>query len=387
MNVVFLSPHFPPNYYQFCVHLRNLGANVLGLADEPYERLRPELKHALTDYYKVNAIHDYAELVRALGYFTYKYGKIDRLDSLNEYWLETEGRLREDFNIPGLKGEQLARVKRKSLMKSVFQNAGIPVARGRVVQNLKQARQFVSEVGYPVVAKPDIGVGAAQTYKIHNSSELQKFFTQKPPIDYIMEEFVEGAVVTYDGLVDREGKVVFNNSLIYSQGIMEAVNKDADIYYYTERVIPRDLIDLGKRVLNAFDVRERFFHFEFFRTIKDHSLVPLEVNMRPPGGLSTDMFNYANDIDIYYQWANVVLYNAFTASVTHKYYCCYIGRKNRFHYAHGFNEIFQRFRDRIVYHTPIEGIFSAALGNYGFLARSPRLDDILETAYFIHEKA
>src|SRR5512143_682500 len=85
MNFVFLSPHFPPNYYQFCVHLRNLGANVLGLAEEPYDRLRPELKHALTDYYKVNAMHDYAELVRALGYFTHRYGKIDRLDSLNEY--------------------------------------------------------------------------------------------------------------------------------------------------------------------------------------------------------------------------------------------------------------------------------------------------------------
>jgi len=33
MNFVYLSPHFPPNYYFFCVHLRRLGANVLGLAD------------------------------------------------------------------------------------------------------------------------------------------------------------------------------------------------------------------------------------------------------------------------------------------------------------------------------------------------------------------
>jgi hypothetical protein len=54
MNFVFLSPHFPPNYHLFCVHLNRLGVNVLGLADEPYDLLRPELKAALAEYYRVD---------------------------------------------------------------------------------------------------------------------------------------------------------------------------------------------------------------------------------------------------------------------------------------------------------------------------------------------
>ena len=41
MNHVYLSPHFPPNYYLFCAHLRRLGVNVLAIADEPYESLSP----------------------------------------------------------------------------------------------------------------------------------------------------------------------------------------------------------------------------------------------------------------------------------------------------------------------------------------------------------
>ena len=41
MNVVILSPHFPPNYVQFSVWLRRLGVNVLGIADEPYEQSQP----------------------------------------------------------------------------------------------------------------------------------------------------------------------------------------------------------------------------------------------------------------------------------------------------------------------------------------------------------
>ena len=44
MNFVFLSPHFPPNYYQFCTHLNNLGVNVLGIADEPYDNLSDSVK-------------------------------------------------------------------------------------------------------------------------------------------------------------------------------------------------------------------------------------------------------------------------------------------------------------------------------------------------------
>ena len=90
MNYVILSPHFPPNYYPFCVHLRRRGANVLGVADAQYDHLNPELRNALTEYYRVDDLHNYDQLLRALGYFTYRYGKIDGLDSQNEYWLETE---------------------------------------------------------------------------------------------------------------------------------------------------------------------------------------------------------------------------------------------------------------------------------------------------------
>ena len=72
MNFVFLSPHFPPNYYQFAVALKNQGVTVLGLADESYDSLRPELKSVLTEYYRVGHMHDYNELVRALGFFTHR---------------------------------------------------------------------------------------------------------------------------------------------------------------------------------------------------------------------------------------------------------------------------------------------------------------------------
>lgn len=387
MNVVFLSPHFPPNYYLFCKNLKLLGANVLGIADEPYNLLRPQVKESLTEYYLVNNMHSYDELVRALGYFTHHYGKLDRLDSQNEYWLETEAQLRTDFNIYGIKTDTIAKIKRKSLMKQVFVQAGVQVARGRVVHSLAEAEQLVEETGYPLVAKPDSGVGAAKTYKIYNAEELESFFAQKPAVDYILEEFVEGEISTFDGLTDREGKLVFFTSHQYSQGIMETVNDDSDIYYYSLREIPEDLEAAGRRVLKAFRVRERFFHFEFFRRRTDNCIVALEVNMRPPGGLTTDMFNYANDIDVYYEWAHILMHNRFTAQYSRKYHCCYVSRKYKHQYAHSHDQVLADLGDCVVHHEAISGVFSVALGDYGYLLRSPDLDDIHAMAQWIQEPA
>jgi hypothetical protein len=205
-------------------------------------------------------------------------------------------------------------------------------------------------------------------------------------VDYLFEEFVSGQICTFDGLTDRDGTPVFMNSLVYSAGIMETVLQDDLIYYYTLREIPADLEALGRRVLEAFDVRERFFHFEFFRRHNMGDLVALEVNMRPPGGLTTDMFNFACDIDLYNAWASIMAGKGFPyPDYTHKYYCCYVGRKSNRAYAHSENEILSAYKDKISHHEAISGVFSAALGNYGYLIRSPELAEIIAIAKYIQD--
>jgi hypothetical protein len=235
-----------------------------------------------------------------------------------------------------------------------------------------------------VIAKPDVGVGAARTYKINDDQELETFFAQKPLVDYIMEAFVDGVICSFDGIADREGKPVFYTAHTYSLGVMDAVNQDANIYYYSLRDIPADLEYAGRRVLNAFQVRERFFHFEFFRRRSDDCIIALEVNVRPPGGMTTDMFNYANDIDVYFQWAHVLVYNNFSAKYTRPYHCAYIGRKLNRTYALSHEELLRYFGENLVHHEPISGIFSSALGDYGYLVRSPNLDYIHTSAELTH---
>jgi biotin carboxylase len=385
MNFVFLSPHYPPNYINFSLQLKRLGGNVLGLADELYNNLPHDLRWALTEYYRVDSLSNYNQLLRALGYFTHKYGKIDRLDSLNEFWLETEAQLRTDFNIPGLKTADIIKMKRKSEMKKVFKIVGIPVAEGVRTKTEKDVRKFAKNVGYPLVAKPDIGVGANETYKIHNDKELEQFI-EKSLTDYILEEFIEGAICTFDGLTDRDGNIVFFTSHVYQRGIMETVNELSDLYYYSLREIPADLELVGRKTVKAFDVKERFFHFEYFRK-PDDSLVALEVNIRPPGGLTTDMMNFANDIDIYREWANVLINNRFDPIYSRPYHCCYACRRFRYHYKHTHENVMKEFGHLIPNHQPILGAWSVALGDHGYLIKSPDLDEILEVVAYIQEKA
>ena len=382
MNIVYLSPHFPPQYYQFCQRLKLAGANVLGIGDAPYHELMPEAREALTEYYRVNDMHDYDALLRACGYFTHAYGRISRLDSLNEYWLEVEARLRDDFNIFGVRGRSIDAIRRKSCMKERFRAAGVPVAPGRVVHSLADARELVDEIGYPVVVKPDAGVGALGTYRLDDDQALERFFQNKPPTDYIMEAFVKGPIYSFDGLADARGELVFYTAHTYSQGIMETVNEGRHVSYHSLRQVPPALEALGRACVKSFAVQERFFHIEFFKTAADR-YVGLEVNMRPPGGYTTDMFNYACDIDIYAAWAGLLTSGASTLDYARKYHCCYASRKNNQTYLHSHDAIMTRYGDFIVKVASVPGVFSSALGDVGYIFRAPHLEDIQAVTAFI----
>jgi hypothetical protein len=384
MNVVFVSPHFPPTWHLFCARLRELGANVLGLADAPSDQLSREVRDALTEYYRVDDLEDYEQSLRALGWFTHRYGRLDRVVSHNEHWLELEAWLRQSFNIPGRQPAPTQVVRRKSLMKKRFLDAGIAAAPGRIARSPSAAKPLIRRAGYPVIAKPDKCVGANATYRLESDEDFERFFANKPPVDYFIEAFVEGEIVTFDGLADREGNVVFHMSLQYSRNIMDVVAEDDHVYYCTLRDIPEDVVQAGTAALRAFDLREQFFHFEFFRT-PEGSLLALEVNARPPGWPTVDLCNYANNADGYREWANVVMGRPRQYEWSRQYHAIYIGRKDRMRYAHGEDEISARYGHCILTSMRMPEAFSRAMGDRAWLARSRDVDELLEMAAFVQK--
>ena len=148
MNLVFISPNFPDNFRNFCDRLNRNGVNVLGIGDAPYDSLNDDLKRSLTEYYKVDSMEDYGQVYRAVAYFAFRHGRIDWIESNNEYWLELDARLRQDFNVTtGVQPDELALWKSKAAMKPVYKAAGIPSARQHRVSTIDAALEFIDEIG------------------------------------------------------------------------------------------------------------------------------------------------------------------------------------------------------------------------------------------------
>lgn len=179
LNFVMISPHFPTNFETFAIRLREAGFNTLGIADAPYESLSENLRHSLTEYYRVDNMEDYEQVYRAVAYFAHKYGRIDRIESHNEYWLELDAKLRTDFNVFGYKSDDMLSIKTKAQMKEVFRKTGLKVAQGRVFKDDEDARKLAKQLKFPVIIKPNSGVGASDTYKIKTAEELEAFFVIK----------------------------------------------------------------------------------------------------------------------------------------------------------------------------------------------------------------
>ena len=385
MNFVFFSPHFPPNGADFCDRLKKAGATVLGIGDAPYDMLEPKLTEAVSEYYRVADMEEYDPVFRAMGHFIHKWGRVDRFESLNEHWLDLEANIRTDFNIYGTKIDFVKNLKRKSRMRAFFRKSGVETIPQRKCSDRAGALTFIRRVGYPVVVKPDTGSGASNTYKISNAKELDKFFADKPAdVTFVMEQFVDGLVVTYDGLVNRDGKVVFAASTYYEQSVMDVVNNDGHMSYVCKPDVDPAVDEAGRKILEAFDVRERFFHIELFQTRKDKRIIALEVNMRPPGAWITDAINYAYDIDIYAEWANMVVNDHAGGPYKGKYFTAYASRKRHIRYSHDHEAVLAAHGDIILRHQPIEGVFSRAMGHYAYQMRSTKLDEIKNAVRFIH---
>ena len=377
MNFVFVSPHFPHTYWQFCDRLRRNGINVLGIGDAPYESLEEPLKEALTEYYRVDSLEDYDQVYRAVAFFAFKYGRIDWVESMNEYWLEQDARLRTDFNITtGIRSDRISFIKEKRLMKQLYLEAGIPTARQHVVGTREAGKAFVAEVGYPVIVKPDVGVGATHTWKLENDGDLEAFYNDLPAVPYVMEEFIKGEICSYDAILDSRCEPVFESMTVWPP-VMDIVNKDLDLMYYTCPEVPEKLRELGRKTVKAFGVDRRFVHLEFFRLTEARKglgevgdFAALEVNMRPAGGYTPDMMDFAHSTDVYQIYADMVAFDGrrVPESAAH-FYCVYASRKDGHTYARTQEEIMARFGHQMMMQEEMPPMNWPQMGRYMYTAR------------------
>ena len=384
-NVVFISPNFPTNYWLFCRELKKNGMNVLGIGDQPEEELAPEVRENLNRYCKVSNLENYEEVYRTVAYLISQYGRIDWLESNNEYWLEQDARLRTDFHITsGFMTEDMPRIKYKSKMKEFYAKAGIATARYHLVDTIEGCLSFIQEVGYPVVVKPDNGVGASHTYKLSSDEDLWNFFRNRDVrIPYIMEEFIHAIINSYDAIIDSQGRPMFETGNVTPMSIMDIVNNQDNSIYYIVKDLPEDVRRAGRAAVKSFGVKSRFIHFEFFRLTQDQpgmgkkgDDVALEVNIRPCGGFTPDMIDYAYSTDVYKIWADMIAFDHTDMPVREHSFCAFAGRRDGKHFVLSHEDLLAKYGSHIRMSGRLPEVLAGAMGNQIYIATFPTYEEM-----------
>ena len=384
MNLRYISPEFPPNFQNFIKRAHEHGLKIFAIGESDYfnvsERVRPYISwyEKINPYnqdqllYVIHRINDQAKQMTGRG--------IDIVESHNEHWLRLEAFINSELHLEGVQISEIDLWKKKSLMKRAIIDLGINAAPGRVVKGLDDALDFTEHFGYPIILKPDEGVGATATYKITCEGELRSIFP-KLKGEFFIEKFVVGRMVTYDGLTDLDGNIVFDNSLVYGSGVLDNV-QGLDTFFYSRREIPLQLEDMGRKIVKRFNLRRKFFHLEFFECGKE--IIPLEVNARAPGGPIVDIFNYQTDADMYDNWARIISKEKPITNLRKKYCCAYIGRKDR-NYRHSHEEVMHKFGHHVIEFGENPPLFVDGMGRYRYIFRTETEQQLYHIRNYILE--
>ena len=112
------------------------------------------------------------------------------------------------------------------------------------------------------------------------------------------------------------------------------------------------------------------------------------MNMRPAGGYSPDMMNFAHSTDVYQIYADMVTQDKrLLPESGDDHYCVYASQKDGHEYAHDHDEIMARFGTRIVMAERMPDILAGAMGNRMYTAHMYSEDEVNEFIEFIHKRA
>ena len=382
-NVLFLSPHFPPGWHRFCKQLKVHGARVIGVGDVAPGALSDQVRASLDEYVYRPDLND-VDALEALGrHLIQRWGPIHRIDSLNEHWLGVEAELRVRLGVPGMTPDFLKVGRDKVGMTRRYREAGIPCAQGHEVGSLGDLQAFAHEVGFPLILKPAVGVGAQGATRIDTSDELLQVYA-KIDTPYLAESFVVGDVVSFDGLTDGSGEIVFHTAHINCAGVLECSQGEVQTWYHSYRDIPPALEAMGRKVVAAFDLRERFFHAEFFLK-PDGTFQAIEINLRPPGGFTVDLMNDGSDVDLYDWWARVILGLDVPAHPSRLYFSAHVARRDGLQYANAPSTVKAWLGPALRRHQRVPTVFAQAMGDEVYLIRERNLQSLKGDIAFIQQ--
>jgi formate-dependent phosphoribosylglycinamide formyltransferase (GAR transformylase) len=242
-----------------------------------------------------------------------RHGEIHRIIGILEPLMEPLAEARVHFGVPGTLPRTAELFRDKAKMKAALRDAGLPVARSKLVASEADARAFAEEVGFPMVLKPPSGMGAKSTFRV---SSLDNFVravhgmgtsAQRP---VLAEEMLQGEEASFETLT--VGGVPRAHSISrYLPSCLEVLENP---WIQWVCFFPKDVSGpefdgaraMGFAAVKALGLDNGVTHMEWFRR-SDGRLAIGEIAQRPPGANITRMLGLAHDVDAYRAWARAVV--------------------------------------------------------------------------------
>lgn len=319
-HAVLVAPRFAPNTLRYLEAFADLpGAWVSVISEDPESRLPPALREKIAGHYAVRSALDGGELVRAGRAISKGVGPIDRLNGVLEQLQLPLAEARERLGIEGMGVQAATRFRDKDAMKEALRRAGVPVARSTLAESARELETFVREVGFPVVVKPQAGLGSRATFRIASDAQLRAMLqmgfspTKAKPAQ--VEEFVQGREHTCE-TVSIGGRPVWRSGTRYFPGPLEVL-ENPWIQYCV--MLPREDADptfrsfdaINGAALSALGMGTGLSHMEWFLR-DDGSMLVSEVGARPPGVHIMPLMSLAHDTDMIAAWAELMTFDRFT---------------------------------------------------------------------------
>ena len=323
MNIIFVEPAFPNNQREFVRGLHAAGVNVIGIGERPQDYLDGDLKSWLGEYYQIRSVVDEQLLLKAVRAVQDRVW-VDRLEATVEAHIMPAAKVREIAGIPGTSVETAWLCRDKPAMKEALRKAGVPCAQSIRAETVQDARDFAASVGYPLIVKPPAGAGASGTYRIDSDAEMASIAKESGLANghaVAIEEFIEG----HEGFIDTltiNGDVAHEFVTHYYPNVLEAMRTR----WISPQMVATNRIDetgytevreMARTVIGILGIGTSATHMEWFFGPK--GLKFSEIGCRPPGVGQWDVYNAANDMDLYYEWANAVAYGKIAKNPSRRY--------------------------------------------------------------------
>ncbi len=319
-----ISPGFPADMPPFTRGLAEIGAEVIGVGDQPKAGLAPEVAQALSAYLPVAQLWEEESTVDEVSQWLSAQGvNVDRVECLWEPGVVLAAKLRERLGVPGLSVEQAVAFRDKETMKQALDRAGIRTPHHYRANSEDEVREAAERIGWPIIVKPIAGAGSADTYTARSDAELDEILGAIGHVPEVsVEEFVEGEEYTFDA-ISAGGQVLFQNVAWYRpKPLVARLNP----WISAQAVCLRDIetpeisvgVELGHRVLAALGFETGYTHMEWFRTASGEAVFG-EIGARAPGGRLTHGMNLSCDVDLFVGWAEAVCAGRLSQETTKKY--------------------------------------------------------------------